>query len=264
MKKMIQFSIIVAILAIILLLCSLLNIKKKATNSTIASEENTEEQVDTTTIRVAKRVFNLIILDESGSMGSIQREAITGVNETIKTIKGAQDQCPEQEQLFSLVTFSDPMGVETPHSIIDTTSIKKVHSISAKEYSLNGVTALLDAMGYALTTLEKKVTADDNVLVTIISDGLENASKDFDLPKIIALINRLSEGCWTFAYIGANQDSRGVAKSMNIENFLNFEADRRGTQEMWRKERQSRAGYYRKSRVRSSKDAMEKGYFLDD
>ena len=78
MKKMIQFSIIVAILAIILLLCSLLNIKKKATNSTIASEENTEEQVDTTTIRVAKRVFNLIILDESGSMGSIQREAITG------------------------------------------------------------------------------------------------------------------------------------------------------------------------------------------
>ena len=261
---MTQISILVAMLAIILLLCSILFAKGKTTKATNTNGSENQEQEDSTTLQVAKRVFNLVILDESGSMTSIHEEAVAGVNETVKTIKEAQDQCPDQEQLFSLITFSNPMGADTPRSIIDTASINTVNGISYRDYYPNGVTALLDAVGYSLSALEKIVTAEDNVLVTIISDGYENASKDYDLSQVKALIDRLSEGRWTFAYIGANQDSHAVAKSMNIENFLNFEANQQGTQEMWRKEKQSRSYYYQKSRVRSTKESMKKGYFSEE
>ena len=52
------------------------------------------------------RIFNLIILDESGSMYSIKNLAVTGVNETVQTIKSAQEQYEDQEHLVSLVTFN--------------------------------------------------------------------------------------------------------------------------------------------------------------
>ena len=62
------------------------------------------EQTDTTV--VAKRVLNLIILDESGSMSGLEKASVDGVNETIQTIKGSYEQLPEQEQLFTFITFS--------------------------------------------------------------------------------------------------------------------------------------------------------------
>ena len=52
------------------------------------------------------KIFNLIILDESGSMESIKQQAITGVNETIQTIRNAQKQHEEQEHYVSLVSFN--------------------------------------------------------------------------------------------------------------------------------------------------------------
>ena len=51
------------------------------------------------------RVFNLIILDESGSMSCIERQALTGVNETLQTIRRAQEKYPEQEQYVTFVPF---------------------------------------------------------------------------------------------------------------------------------------------------------------
>ena len=61
------------------------------------------EQTDTTI--VAKRVLNLIILDESGSMSGLEKTSVDGVNETIQIIKGLYEQHPEQEQLLTFITF---------------------------------------------------------------------------------------------------------------------------------------------------------------
>ena len=62
-------------------------------------------QTDTT--KIAKRVLNLIILDESGSMHGLEKASVDGVNETIQTIRSSYEQLPEQEQLLTFVTFSD-------------------------------------------------------------------------------------------------------------------------------------------------------------
>jgi len=51
------------------------------------------------------RIFNLIIIDESGSMQSIKKEAIDSVNETIQSIRAAEEKHDEQEHYVSLVTF---------------------------------------------------------------------------------------------------------------------------------------------------------------
>ncbi len=52
------------------------------------------------------RVFNLIILDASGSMSCIRRQALDGVNETIQTIKSEQSKKPELKQFVSFVSFN--------------------------------------------------------------------------------------------------------------------------------------------------------------
>ena len=52
-----------------------------------------------------KRVFNLIIVDESGSMSIIHKQAFAGMNETLQTVRQMQKKFPDQEQRVSLVTF---------------------------------------------------------------------------------------------------------------------------------------------------------------
>ena len=61
-----------------------------------------------------QKIYNLIILDASGSMYSIRNEAIAGVVETIQTIRTAQEENADQEQMLSLVVFNGKrIGIKT-------------------------------------------------------------------------------------------------------------------------------------------------------
>lgn len=53
------------------------------------------------------KIFNLIIIDESGSMHCIKKEAIDSVNETMQTIRAAETENEDQEHFVTLVTFND-------------------------------------------------------------------------------------------------------------------------------------------------------------
>ncbi len=185
------------------------------------------------------QVFNLIILDESGSMSCIERQALSGLNETLQTIRKAQEQFPEQEQLVSIVPFES----ENIRLLRDKEPIGQVKDLQAKEYRPGGCTPLYDAIGFGIQSIRKQVQEADSVLVTIITDGYENASKEFSGNAIAALIDVLKQQGWMFTYIGANQDAVEVAKSLNISNALNFVQDEEGTAEMFRKERNSRARF---------------------
>lgn len=115
------------------------------------------------------RIFNLIILDESGSMYSIKNLAVTGVNETVQTIKSAQEQYEDQEHLVSLVTFNS----KSVKTIWDRQSADSVNEIGDNDYRPNCGTPLYDAMGRALNELRGYVADNDKVLVTVITDGYE-------------------------------------------------------------------------------------------
>ena len=173
------------------------------------------------------RIFNLIIIDESGSMQSIKKAAIDSVNETIQTIRSAQVKHEDQEHYVSLVTFNDDVK-----TIYECMPVDEVKELTAETYQPACCTALYDAMGISLSALRKKVAEDDKVLVTIVTDGYENASKEYGGKAIKALVDELKTKGWVFAYIGANQDVEAVAATISITNTLKFSATSAGVHGM--------------------------------
>ena len=176
---------------------------------------------------MATKIFNLIIIDESGSMWCIKQQAINSVNETIQTIRAAQKRNENQEHFVSLVSFND--DVKTIH---DCVAIDQVTELNDKTYQPDCCTALYDAMGLSLNALRKKVADEDKVLVTVVTDGYENASREYSGNAIKALVEELKEKGWVFAYIGANHDVEAAASSIAIENTMSFEATDAGVAEM--------------------------------
>lgn len=189
--------------------------------------------------RMKTRIFNLIIIDESGSMQSIRKEAIDSVNETIQTIRTAQGKHKDQEHYVSLITFNNYI-----HSICDCVSVDQVKELTDETYQPGCCTALYDAMDMSLATLRKKVSKGDKVLVTVVTDGYENASREYNGMAIKSLVDELKTRGWVFAYIGANQDVEAVAASISITNVMNFEATSEGTADMGHKLSGARSRLY--------------------
>lgn len=188
-------------------------------------------------------IYNLIILDESGSMAAIERQAISSMNETIQTIKAAQKKHKDQNQFITIISFSG-YGMEGVKLIRDRVPADEVVEISEKDYMPDSCTPLYDAMGFGIISLDKAISKEDAVLVTIITDGMENTSQLYSSNAIAELVAAQRKKGWTFAYIGANQDSVEVANSMNINNAMNFFATEEGTMKMSAKLNHSRERLY--------------------
>ena len=189
-----------------------------------------------------QKIYNLIILDASGSMSAIYNQALSGVNETIATIRMAQEQHPDLEQYLTLASFS--AGENFLNRIYSAKPIAEVRDITREDYPLLGCTALYDAMGTTISELQQKICHDDRVLVTIITDGYENASRTWSGSQIKSLVEELRQMGWTFTYIGADQDVEKVAGGIGVRNCLRFSADEASTLDMFAKERSSRRRYY--------------------
>lgn len=205
-------------------------------------------------------IHNLIILDESGSMSNIYEQALDGANETIRTIRSAQEQGPMLKQYLSFVTFSSDIRRSPVQTIIDDEPIDSVKLLTREDYKPGGCTPLYDAMGISLTNLENKVGSDEKVLVTIITDGMENASRKYSACSIKDLVGRLRSKGWTFVYIGANQDAVEVANDLGVKNALNFEETIVGAEEMWENYRGSTVAYFEKAR----RSELRGEYFDED
>lgn len=187
-----------------------------------------------------KRVFNLIIVDESGSMSIIRRQAFSGINETLQTVRNMQEQFPAQEQRVTLVTF-DSFNTAWHY---DNTPARQTKDLAWTDYSPSGGTPLYDAMGMAISKLNAQTSDADNVLVTVITDGEENSSKEWTLKMVRTMIEKLKQHNWTFTLIGTdNLDVEGMAHSFAIDEHLEFRQDEAGTKAMFARERRSRSRY---------------------
>ena len=205
-----------------------------------------------------KRVFNMIIVDESGSMCVIERQALAGMNETIDTVKKMQKMHKDMEQRISLLTF------DSGHKTFkyDNVKAESVHRLGSKDYNPCGGTPLYDAIGTAISKLNAQTTERDNVLVTIITDGEENCSQEYNLKMVKTLIDKMKKQGWTFTLIGTdNLDVEGMAGKMCIDNHLAFTQDDRGTQEMFRRECEARVRY---NECLASGNSIEEGCYFED
>ena len=190
------------------------------------------------------QVHNLIVLDESGSMSPIKSNIIQGFNELVQTIQGIEKKFPEQEHFISLVSFN---GIEVK-KLHELDPASKLQEIDETKYMPNGSTPLFDAMGKGIAMIENglKGVTDYNVLVTILTDGEENASKEYTGSSIKQKVEELKKNNWTFTYIGTDHDIEKMARSLSIENTLNFSKDSAGIYEMFEKERNARFKYSEK------------------
>ena len=189
-------------------------------------------------------VYNLLIIDESGSMQSIYEQALSGINETLNGIRNAEKDYPDQKQYVSLVTFegNGMDGVKTRRDCVPAASLE---NMTRADYRPGGCTPLYDAMGRAISQLDSRIKEGDAVLVTIITDGMENSSCEYSGTAVKELVARQREKGWTFAYIGANQDAVEVAKELNISNALDFDASPEGMVTMSVKYEKARKKYLR-------------------
>lgn len=169
----------------------------------------------------------VFILDRSGSMGGLESDTIGGFNSMLKKQQAEPGECRITTVLFD-------NQYEVLHDRID---IKAVSPITEREYFVRGNTALLDAIGKTINKIGavQKNTAEgyraDKVLFVITTDGMENASREFDYAKIKSMIERQkSKYSWEFIFLGANIDAVDVADRFGIarNRAQNFHNDSEG------------------------------------
>ena len=188
----------------------------------------------------SKRVHNLIIVDESGSMEIIRKQAFTGMNETLQTVRKMQEKYPDIEQKVTLITFDSD---HTKWHYDDVTA-SKTKVLNWKAYRPCAATPLYDAIGNGVSKVNAQVNDGEHVLVTIITDGEENSSEEWTLKMVRRLIEKLKKQNWTFTLIGTdNLDVETMAHSFAIDEHMEFQQDEAGTKAMFAREHRSRERY---------------------
>ncbi|MBR6775297.1 MAG: hypothetical protein IKM23_06250, partial [Bacteroidales bacterium] len=131
-------------------------------------------------------------------------------------------------------------------TIWDRIPATEAKTITENDYNPSCSTALYDAMGFSLNELRPNVADNDRVLVTIVTDGMENASREYNGNAIKILVDELKAKGWVFAYIGANHDVEAAAAHISITNIMKFQATAEGTSMMTNRSNNSRERLYRR------------------
>jgi hypothetical protein len=177
-------------------------------------------------MKTKKTIYHLIV-DKSGSMSDCIDRTIEGFNEQLKNICLLANKYPEQDIAIGLTMFNDrvqPLFYETAPEI--------VKPLTVRSYWTEGCTALLDAIGETVTTLQQAQVRSEQfipttVVIVILTDGHENSSSKYRLQDIRRMISGLEEtGKWTFSFIGATLDAVHVAEQMAIKRSNSVQFDK--------------------------------------
>jgi len=172
----------------------------------------------------------VIIMDRSGSMSNISKDMEGGIKEFINEQKQNKG-----EILVTYARFDDDYEL-----VFENKPIEEVEEIVL---SPRGMTALLDAIGKTISSVSERISdlSEDNqperVLFVIITDGQENASKEYSREQIVDLIstNENTNG-WDFTFLGANLDAISEGSSLGVRGgkSFNYVATAAGIKDMTR------------------------------
>lgn len=181
------------------------------------------------TEKKANNITELVfILDRSGSMSGLESDTIGGFNSMIEDQKKKDGKC-----FVSTVLFDHETVV-----LHDRLPLEKIEKMTDKDYQVRGCTALLDAIGKSIVHIEnihkyaREEDVPENTVFVIITDGFENASKEFSSDRVKKMIeNKKKKNNWEFLFIGANIDAVETASHIGIseDRAVNYHADACGT-----------------------------------
>ena len=207
-----------------------------------------------------KKTLYHFVLDKSGSMSNCKETTIEGFNNQLKTIEDLQKEFPEQEFEVSLTVFDNE--VETLYSHV---SINQFRPLTTNMYHPNGGTALLDAIGISINEIRIKnesliLDNEMSVVMVILTDGMENASRQFSYHRIAEMIKNLEQTeKWNFSFLGADIDAIHTSRMLNIrrENVISF--NKSDMNNMWNDISYSMRDYStHKSMGQTKKDFLDK------
>jgi len=210
-----------------------------------------------------KSVHVAIVLDRSGSMSSIRDEVIGAANDQIKTIQKEAENVNTDISFFTFSTKADdPVFVDQP--------VEKMELLTKESYVPDGLTAMLDGVGKAVAHLEQTKDANDPgtaFLVIIVSDGMENNSKEYNWESLASKIKPIQDTKrWTFSYLGANQDLGKVSKDLNIssKNVMAFTCCANDINRVSGDTSRGISSYYKRVKSAGTKAGVAEGFFADN
>jgi hypothetical protein len=155
-----------------------------------------------------------IVLDRSGSMQSIAADTIGGFNSFLEE----QRKVPNDDARLTFVQFDHEYDV-----IHDSMPLKDVPALTSATYVPRGSTALLDAMGRTINTVGASLARmpeserPSQVVFCIITDGQENASREYTHARVSELIqHQQAKYRWNFVFLGANMDAISVGGGYGV------------------------------------------------
>jgi hypothetical protein len=170
------------------------------------------------------------VLDKSGSMGSIAEATISGFNEFKQSQRDTAGRA-----LFTLTLFDTEIQRRCT-----ALPIERVADLDRTSYQPGGCTALYDAVGSTIFDVDRYLEGHGDgisqVVFVIMTDGLENASREFTHRQVFDMIaERQASHGYEFVYLGANQDSYAVSGDMGVRarRSRNFIASSAGVSEAY-------------------------------
>ncbi len=175
-----------------------------------------------------------VVLDRSGSMASIADDIVGGFNTFI-----AQQRKEEGRARVTLVQFDseDPFEV-----LIDGEDLNEVTDLDPNRYVPRGSTPLWDAVGRMIARIDSEIgdRADagkpiEDQLVLIITDGFENASREFDGISIANLVEARKKLGWTFVFLGSDESTfaEGARMRVSAGNTRQWDKSGEGSKDMF-------------------------------
>jgi len=231
--------------------------KKKKVTTTVTTTV-TEEIISVPTNEKTQIVC---ILDRSGSMSSIISDSIGGFNTFLKQQKELPD-----EATITVALFDDKYDL-----LYDNIDIKKAEELTNKIWIPRGTTALYDAIGKTINTVKTmhNKLGDEKpakVLVCIVTDGMENASREYSRDSIKNLIKDCEDDDWNFMYLAANQDAFDVGQSFGVSagNTFTYTANGTGVMDMMYTVNNATSNYRSMSTSNHDFKKMSKNLIDDD
>ena len=183
-----------------------------------------------------------VVLDRSGSMEMVKSDTIGGFNAFVESQKKA-----DGDATLTLAQFDNVYDVI--HEAVD---IQSVPELTDTTFVPRGMTALLDAIGRTINSTGARLKAMDEadrpgkVIFVILTDGAENASREFTRGMVNEMIKTQTEQYnWDFVFLGANQDAIATGASLGISrgNSIRYSANAEGTQAVFGSVAESMCSY---------------------
>jgi len=172
-----------------------------------------------------KKIFNLIIVDASGSMKSKEEEVKGGLRILLKQIADDHRTHPELENTVCITDFSNHDDFRV---LIDNAPVTGQTDFDVEQYATRGMTALYDAIGLSF----RKIPADtDSAFISIFTDGEENDSKEFTAEGVKQLVEEARKKNWAVVFMGTSEASMLQARRMGVsdKNLFLYRDSKLGT-----------------------------------